>query len=36
MGVKWLAHETGKRGFPKTIIISDTAPTSYTGWSGPV
>ncbi len=32
--VKWLQFETGKRGYRKPVIISDTMPTSYAGWGG--
>ena len=30
--MKWLKYETGKRGYSKKVIISDTLPTSYIGW----
>lgn len=30
--VRWLDYETGRRGYAKPIIISDTTPTSYIGW----
>lgn len=30
--VRWLKYETGRRGYTKPIVISDTAPTSYIGW----
>ncbi len=30
--VGWLDYETGRRGYDKPIIISDTTPTSYIGW----
>ncbi len=29
--VRWLDYETGRRGYSKPIIISDTAPTSFAG-----
>lgn len=30
--VRWLAYETGRRGYVKPVIISDTTPTSYAAW----
>jgi hypothetical protein len=30
--MRWLAHETGQRGYEKPVVISDTTPTSYIGW----
>lgn len=30
--MRWLAYETGRRGYAKPIIISDTLATSYVGW----
>jgi hypothetical protein len=30
--MRWLAYETGRRGYTKPVIISDTLPTSYAGW----
>lgn len=32
--VRWVHYETGRRGYGKPIIISDTLPTSYAGWGG--
>lgn len=32
--VRWLAYETGRRGYTKPVMISDTLPTSYAGWGG--
>lgn len=29
---RWLKYETGRRGYEKPVIISDTVPTSYIGW----
>jgi hypothetical protein len=29
---RWLDYETGRRGYKKPIVISDTCPTSYIGW----
>jgi len=30
--LRWLAYETGRRGYTKPVIISDTLPTSYIAW----
>ncbi|RNC80357.1 MAG: hypothetical protein ED559_00635 [Phycisphaera sp.] len=30
--MRWLAYETGRRGYTKPTIISDTLCTSYIGW----
>jgi hypothetical protein len=30
--LRWLAHETGRRGYRKPVIVSDTIPTSYIAW----
>ena len=30
--LRWIAYETGLRGYEKPVVISDTAPTSYIGW----
>lgn len=32
--MRWLKYETGRRGYTKPVIISDTMPTSYAGWGG--
>lgn len=30
--MRWIAYETGLRGYDKPVVISDTTPTSYIGW----
>lgn len=30
--MRWLAYETGRRGYRRDVIVSDTLPTSYVGW----
>jgi hypothetical protein len=30
--MRWLAYETGRRGYTRPVIISDTLPTPYAGW----
>lgn len=32
--MRWLRYETGRRGYTKPVIISDTTPTSYAAWGG--
>lgn len=32
--MRWVKYETGRRGYTKPVIISDTMPTSYAGWGG--
>jgi len=30
--MRWVRYETGRRGYEKPVVISDTTPTSYVGW----
>jgi hypothetical protein len=32
--MRWIRYETGRRGYAKPVIISDTMPTSYAAWGG--